>query len=419
MPDGEATAAAPVLPGVGPVPVPRSGPGARSPEPPLTYLDHAASTPMRPEVVEAMAPFAAHVFGHPSGSHRQARAARAALEEARDQVAQVLGCAPAEVVFTAGGTEADNLAVLGALGAAALERPGRPTVVVSSAVEHAAVLASCRAAAARLPGVEHQEVGVDSRGVLHLDQLADALDEDVALVTVMLANNEVGTVQPLSDVVAEVARRAPGAFVHTDAVQAAPWLDLAEAAAGAALVSVSAHKLGGPKGAGALVVRKGTPLLPLMVGGGQERERRAGTHDVAGAVGLAAALAASAAEREEESVRVAALRDRLADGIQAAVPAVVEAADRKDVLPGHCLLCFSGVDREELVLLLDQAGVCVSGGAACASGALEPSHVLAAMGVPDADARGAIRFSLGHTSSSADVERALAVVPEAVARLRG
>lgn len=388
-------------------------------EPPLTYLDHAASTPVRPEVLEAMAPFAGDVFGHPSGSHRQARAARAALEDAREVVAAHLGFAPSEVVFTSGGTEADNLAVLGVLGAAARERAGRRSVVLSSAVEHAAVLAPCRAAASRLPGVEHQQVGVDARGVLRLDHLAGALDEDVVLVTVMLANNEVGTVQPLADVVAETGRRAPQAVVHTDAVQAAPWLDLPAAGGGASLVSVSAHKLGGPKGSGALALRDGVPLLPLLVGGGQERERRAGTHDVAGAVGLAAALAAAAAEREEESVRVAALRDRLADGILASVSAVVEAADRKDVLPGHCHLCFSGVDREELVVLLDEAGVCVSGGAACASGALEPSHVLAAMGVATGDARGAIRFSLGHTSTPGDVERALAVVPEAVARLRG
>ncbi len=387
--------------------------------PPLTYLDHAASAPLRPEVAEAMAPFSGPVFGHPSGSHRQARAARGALEEAREQVALAMGCAPADVVFTSGGTEADNLAVFGVLAASAQDRPGRPTVVVSSAVEHSAVLAPCRAAVARLPGVEHREVAVDGRGVLRLDRLADALDDDVALVTVMLANNEVGAVQPLADVVAVTAARAPGAAVHTDAVQAAPWVDLSAEAAGAALVSISAHKLGGPKGSGALVVREGTPLLPLMMGGGQERERRAGTHDVAGAVGLAAALTAAAAERDGERVRVAALRDRLADGLLAAVPALVEPADRKDVLPSHCHLCFSGVDREELVLLLDEAGVCVSAGAACASGALEPSHVMAAMGVDAADARGAIRFSLGHTSTPADVERALAVVPEAVARLRG
>ncbi|MHB1553341.1 MAG: cysteine desulfurase family protein [Acidimicrobiales bacterium] len=387
--------------------------------PPLTYLDHAASAPMRDEVVEAMAPFAARVFGHPSGHHRQARAARQALEDARDRVAELLEAAPREVVFTCGGTEADNLAVFGVLGAAVQRRPGDATVVVSSSVEHAAVLEACRAASARLRGVVHERVGVDSHGVLDLSRLAQSLDDDVALVTVMLANNEVGTVQPLGDVVALTRTLAPQAVVHTDAVQAAAWLDVARAAPGVDLVSVSAHKLGGPKGAGALVVREGTELEALFVGGGQERERRAGTHDVAGAVGLATALAAVARERESESARVGALRDQLSDGLLHAVPAVTEAADRKFVLPGHCHLCFAGVDREELVVLLDEAGICVSGGAACASGALEPSHVLAAMGVPAPIARGSIRFSLGHTTTAEDVERALAVVPEAVARLRG
>jgi cysteine desulfurase len=267
--------------------------------------------------------------------------------------------------------------------------------------------------------VVHERVGVDPHGVVDLGRLAQALDRDVALVTVMLANNEVGSIQPIDEVVALTRRLAPQAAVHTDAVQAAVWLDVAKAAPGVDLVSVSAHKLGGPKGAGALVVHEGTELEPLFVGGGQERERRAGTHDVAGAVGLAVALSIAALEREEESARVRALRDRLADGLLHAVPSATEAADRKFVLPGHCHLCFAGVDREELVVLLDEAGVCVSGGAACASGALEPSHVLAAMGVPAPIARGSIRFSLGHTTGAEDVERALEVVPEAVARLRG
>ncbi len=388
-------------------------------EPQLTYLDHAASAPVRDEVADAMAPFASRTYGHPSGHHRQARAAREALEEARDQVAQLLGAAPREVVFTSGGTEGDSLAVFGVLGAATRRRAGERTVVVCSAIEHAAVLEACRAAAFRLPGVVHETAGVDRHGVVDLDALASMLDRDVALVSVMLANNEVGTVQPLGDVVRVTKRLAPRAVVHTDAVQAAAWLDVAQAAAGADLVSISAHKLGGPKGTGALVVREGIELDALFVGGGQERERRAGTHDVAGAVGLATALAAVAKEREAETERVGALRDRLADGLLDAVPGAVEAAARTSVLPGHCHLCFEGVDREELVVLLDEEGVCVSGGAACASGALEPSHVLAAMGVPAGVARGSIRFSLGHTTTPEDVARALAVVPAAVARLRG
>jgi len=392
-------------------------------EPPLTYLDHAASTPVRPEVRAAMAPCATEIFGHASGSHRQARAARTALEDAREQLAALLGAEPREVVFTSGGTESDNLAVFGVLGAArrARGKEGGPTIAISSAVEHSAVLEPCRVAAQRLEDVEHRAIGVDASGAIDLDELAAMLRAEgakVALVSVMLANNEVGTVQPLADVAELVGRLAPHAALHTDAVQAAPWLDLAAAASGADLVSISAHKLGGPKGAGALVVRGDRRLDAIVVGGGQERERRAGTHDVAGAVGLATALAASAACRDEEAVRVGALRDRLADGICSTVPDVLETAGRKGVLPGHCHLCFTGVDREELVVLLDASGVCVSGGAACASGALEPSHVLAAMGVAREAARGAIRFSLGHTTTAADVDRALAVVPEAVGRLR-
>lgn len=389
-----------------------------------------------------MAPYAATVFGHPSGSHRQARGARKALEDAREQVASLLGARPGEIVFTSGGTEADNLAVLGVLSRAARLDPvppgtphvpgtpaahgapeGRATVVVTSPLEHAGVLEPCRLAAARIRGVEHRTCRAGASGVIDMDDFEELVAETartavVALVSVMLANNESGAVQPLSAVVEATRSLAPGAVVHTDAVQASPWLDLAKAAKGADLVSISAHKLGGPKGAGALVVREGCLLDPMVVGGGQERERRAGTHNVAGAVGLAAALGAASAAREEESVRVGALRDRLADGLLSTVEAVREVADRKHVLPGHCQLAFEGVDREELVLLLDDAGICVSGGAACASGALEPSHVLSAMGVPRTAARGAIRFSLGHTTGAADVDRALEVVPRAVERLR-
>jgi cysteine desulfurase len=386
-------------------------------EPPLTYLDHAASTPLRPEVAEAMAPYGADRYGHPSAGHRMGRQARTALEEARDTVARVLGARPAEVVFTSGGTEADNLAVFGAALAAA--GGGRQGALVCSAVEHAAVAEPCRVAARRITGIEHRSAGVHADGTVDLDRLADALDEEVLLVSVMLANNEVGTVQPLADVVDLVRRLAPRALVHTDAVQAAPWLDVGALGAGCDLVSVSAHKLGGPKGAGALVVRHGAAIEPLVVGGGQEQGRRGGTHDVAGAVGLATALASSAAGRDAEAVRVRGLRDRLADGLLAGVPGIVETVDRKGVLPGHCHLCVDGVDREELLVLLDRAGVCVSAGAACASGAVESSPTLAAMGVEPELARGAVRFSLGHTTTAADVERALAVVPEAVGRLRG
>ncbi len=367
------------------------------------YLDHAATTPVRPEVAAAMAPFAADRFGNASGSHRLARDARTALDDARETVAAVLGADPGDVIFTSGGTEADNLAVLGTLARS-------PGTVLTSAVEHAAVLEPARAAA-RL-GFPHLEAPVDGTGTVDLDRLADLLGPEVALVSVMLANNEVGTVQPFDQVVALVRRLAPQAVLHTDAVQAAAWLDLTTVDAD--LVSVSAHKLGGPKGAGALVAR--VPVQPILHGGGQERERRSGTHDVAGAVGLATALVLAVAERQTAAARVGALRDRLADGLVAA--GAVESVPRDRVLPGHCHLRFAGVDQEELLLLLDRDGVFAAAGSACASGALEPSHVLLAMGVPAAEAKTAVRFTLGHTSTAADVDRALAVVPAAVARLR-
>jgi cysteine desulfurase len=391
--------------------------------PPVTYLDHAATSPLRHEVAEAMAPFAAGRFGNASGSHRLARDARRALEEAREVVAEVLGCAPAEVVFTSGGTESDNLAVQGVLRAATDGGPVPPSVVCS-AVEHQAVLEPCRAmarAAGRYggPPLTCRQAPVGADGAVDVEALEELLDAGVVLVSVMLANNEVGTVQPVREVAEIVRRRAPAAAVHTDAVQAAAWIDVGRSAAAADLVSVSAHKLGGPKGSGALVVRAGTPLAPLLHGGGQEQERRSGTHDVGAAVGLAVALRLAADEREAEGARVGGLRDRLADGLLAAVEDTVESAPRDRVLPGHCHLRFGGIEQEELLVLLDAEGICASAGAACASGALEPSHVLRAMGVADAEARGAVRFTLGWSTGEADVGRALDVVPGAVSRLRG
>lgn len=387
----------------------------------LCYLDHAATTPVRPEVAEAMAPFADRRYANPSGGHRAARDARLALDEAREALAESVGCEPGEVVFTGGGTEADNLAVLGTLAAAA--EAGAPVGAVCSAVEHPAVREPCRAAAkgwfgagAAAVGLREAPVGPD--GVVDIEALGELLDPTVALVSVMLANNEVGTIQPLTEVVAITRRLAPRAVVHTDAVQAAAWLDLRQAAEGCDLVAISAHKLGGPKGIGALVVRHETPLRPLLLGGGQERERRSGTQNVAGAVGLATALRLAADDRQAEGERVGALRDRLATGLASGVDGLVVTVPAARTLPGHCHVLVPGVDREELLVLLDAEGICVSGGSSCASGALEPSHVLAAMGIDGPAARGALRFTLGRASTAADVERALTVVPAAVARLR-
>lgn len=371
---------------------------------PLAYLDHAATTPLRPEALDAMLPFLTEHFGNPSGSHAVSRAARAAVDEARVTVAEALGCDVGEVVFTGGGTEADNLALAGVVSR-------RGGTVVCSAVEHHAVLHATAALGGRV-------VGVGPDGVVDLDALAAALDDTVSVVSVMLANNEVGVVQPLAEVARVMGRAAPDAVLHTDAVQAFPWLDVATLAGPAALVAVSAHKFGGPKGVGALVVRAGTDVEPLLHGGGQERDRRSGTHNVAGIVGMAAAMRATITGREATNARVGALRDRLADGLLAAVPGAVETGARANRIASCCHMRFPGIESEALLVLLDDAGLCASAGSACASGALEPSHVLAAMGVPRSEALASLRLSLGVTTTDDEVDLALKTIPEAVAHLR-
>jgi len=372
----------------------------------VTYLDHAATAPLRPEARVAMVDQLGRPGGNPTGAHALARASRQVVDEARDVVATCLGCRPSEVVFTSGGTEADNLAVSGTVAAAG----GIP---VCSAVEHHAVLHPVWALGGRT-------APVSADGTVDLEGLAEVLQscpQPVALVSVMLVNNETGVIQPLAAVADVVARHAPRAVLHTDAVQAVPWLDAASTSP-ARLVSVSAHKLGGPQGVGALMVREGTSLRPQQLGGGQERERRSGTHDVAGIAGFAAALAATVAERADTVARVARLRDRLADGLLASVPDTRETGRRAGKVAGSCHLLFDRVESEALLVLLDQQGVCAAAASSCASGALEPSHVLAAMGVSRAAAKGSLRLSLGATTTGADVDHALAVVPAAVARLR-
>jgi cysteine desulfurase len=366
----------------------------------IVYLDHAATTPMRAAAVEAMLPFLSDRFANPSGSHRFARDARRAVDEARDQVAELLGVHPGEVVFTGCGTEADNAAVVGVGGLA-----------VCPAVEHHAVLHPVEVLGGRI-------VGADPTGHVDLDQLAAALDDDVRLVSVMAVNNEVGTITDLGAVASLVRERAPQALLHTDAVQAPSWLDLRPIASSVDLMSFSAHKFGGPKGIGVLTVRNGITLTPLLRGGGQERERRSGTHNVAGIVALAAALAETDAERDRERERLSNLRNRLVDTLQSALDGVVETVPRASKVAGSAHVCFDGVESESLLFLLDEADVCASAASACASGAMEPSHVLAAMGVERSLAGGALRMSLGHTTTDADVDRAVDVVATSVTRLR-
>jgi cysteine desulfurase len=380
----------------------------------FVYLDHAATTPMRPQAVAAMAPFLGGTFGNPSGGHAAARAAKTALEAAREEVAELLGARPAEVVFTAGGTEADNLAVKG--GARRARAEGRGDAVVTTAFEHKGVLASCDRLAAE--GFRVTRLAVPSTGVVDPDAVVEAVDDGTVLVSVMLVNNEVGTIQPLADVVRLVERRTPGVLVHTDAVQAVPWLDVAGAAADAHLVAVSAHKFGGPKGIGALVVRDGVALAPLLEGGGQERGLRSGTSNVAGAVAMAAALRVTCAERATEVARIAVLRDRLVDGLLATVPDAFENGDRAAKVAGNAHVGFRGIEAETLLVALDRAGLCAAAGSSCSSGATEASHVLTAMGVGPADARSSIRLSLGFASTDRDVDVALDVVPRAVGQLR-
>jgi cysteine desulfurase len=371
----------------------------------VVYLDHAATTPVRPEALEAMVPWLQAGPVNPSGSHRLARRAKAALEDAREEMAGLLGCRPDEVIFTSGGTESANQAIVGVTG------PGR---VLCSAVEHAAVLEPCRARGAVL-------LPVDAKGRLDLDALADVLrspEGPVTLVAVQAVNNELGTVQPVAQAAELVAELAPGAVVFCDAVAGVPWVDLPELSERCGLVALGAHKFGGPPGVGALVARRSVRLAPLLRGGSQERGRRPGTVPVALVVGMAAALRAALQRRSEASERLRALRAHLVQGLirtASAVPTLGEAW--ATAVPPLAHLRFPGVAAQELVVALDSVGVCASVGAACASGAPEPSHVLRALGLGEAEARSGLRFSLGWTTTRADVERALALVPPVVAAL--
>jgi cysteine desulfurase len=386
----------------------------------ITYLDHAASTPMRAEAIEAMMPYFATTYANPSGSHRFARQARRAIDDARDVVADVVGCRPNEVVFTGCGTESDNMAILGAVKRSSTDGDEHG-VAVCSAAEHHAVLHV-------VESVGGEIVAVDRFGRIDLDALRTALDaltaagRRAAIVSVMAVNNEVGTVTDVESVARVVRRHAPGALIHTDAVQAPSWIDLRTLTPHVDLLSLSAHKFGGPKGVGVLIERGGPKVDPLIIGGGQERERRSGTHNVAGIAALATALRLTDAERESESVRLIGLRTRLVGELVAQLDGVIETipAEGGDVekVAGSAHICVAGVESEALLYLLDEGGVCASAASACASGAMEPSHVLAAMGVERDVALGALRLSLGHTTTEADIDRGIDVISAAVTRLR-
>ncbi|HXG43878.1 MAG TPA: cysteine desulfurase family protein [Gemmatimonadales bacterium] len=376
------------------------------------YLDHAATTPVRPEVREAMLPYLDLVFGNPSSAHRFGRAARAGLEQARREVAESLGADPAHVFFTSGGTEADNLAVIGA--AEAARQQGRPRRVVVSAVEHKAVLAAAHHVAAT--GGSERLLPVDAGGRVELDALDAALAEHAAVVSVMWVNNETGVVQPVEDVAARC--QAAGVPYHTDAIQAVGKVPCGVRDLGITFLTISGHKIGAPKGIGAIVVRTPTLVEPLVHGGGQQRGLRPGTENVPGAVALGRAVALAVAEQADFARRAAGLRDELAARLRAAVPDLLIAGEQAPRAPHVLTVLVPGADSEALLMHLDLAGVACSSGSACTTGSVEPSHVLTAMGVPRDLALGAVRFSLGRTTTASDVERAAAVFPRVVEKVR-
>jgi cysteine desulfurase len=377
------------------------------------YLDHAATTPVRPDVLEAMLPFLGSVsFGNPSSSHRFGRTARAGLEQARREVAAAVGAEPSQVVFTSGGTEADNLAIIGA--ALAARHHGQPMLVAVSAVEHKAVLAAAHHVGQL--GGEEILLPVDGDGLLESDAFSAALARKPAVVSVMWVNNETGVQQPI----AEIARRcaAAGVLLHSDAVQAFGKVPLALQDLPCTLLTISGHKIGAPKGIGALIVRDRKAVEAIIHGGGQQFGIRPGTENVAGAVALGRAATLAAEEQSAEAARLGALRDDLLERIRALVPDIVAHGQAAPRAPHVLNIGVPGTDSEALLMHLDLAGVAASGGSACSTGAMEPSHVLTAMGVPRALALGSIRLSLGHESTMADTDRVVEVLPKVVEKVR-
>jgi len=361
---------------------------------------------MRPEAVEAMLPFLTDCYANPSGAHRFARDARRAIDDAREEFAELVGADPADIIFTSGGTESDNLAIFG-LGSG-------HGVPVCSAVEHHAILDPVLSLGGRL-------VGVDRFGAVdQLDLERELAEGPVRVVSLMAVNNETGVIADLASLVKVVRTKAPDAVFHTDAVQAFCWTEIPTFCSVVDSFSLSAHKFGGPKGVGALVVRSGVPITARQLGGGQERERRSGTQNVAGIVAMVTAARLAAQEREDDQIRLASLRDQLLDGLLVAIPDAVETAgsDRSHRAAGIAHLCIPGVESEALLFLLERGDVSASAASSCASGALQSSHVLTAMGIESELSRGSLRLSLGWSSSQSDVDEALSVIVPAVERLR-
>jgi cysteine desulfurase len=375
------------------------------------YLDHAATTPVRDEVFEAMRPFFGTRFGNPSSTHRWGREARAALDEARERVARCLGARSDEVCFTSGGTEADNLAILGAW--RAMREKGR-RAIVSSPIEHKAVLGAIHQAAHE--GAEERMLQVDSDGCVSIQSFDALLDDTVAVCSVMWVNNEIGTVQPLP-ALAEHAR-ARGVLMHTDAVQAFGKVEIDASRQQFDLLSISGHKIGAPKGIGALFIRRGTPLEPLLHGGTQDRGRRPGTENVASIIGFARAAELAVEEREQECRRLAALRDKLEAAILERLPDAVVHGRNTTRAPHVLNISVPGTDSESLLMALDLKGIACSGGSACSSGSVSPSHVLVAIGVSPELAGAAVRMSLGSLTDDQSVSRVSEIFPALAQKAR-
>jgi cysteine desulfurase len=373
-------------------------------------MDHNATTPVRPEVLEAMLPFYGPVYGNASSLHGFGREAKDGLERAREQVAKVLGAKPDEVCFTGGGTEADNLAVKGM----AWANRDRGDHLITSQVEHHAVFNTCEYLEKQ--GFKVTYLPVDSEGRVDPGDVEKAITKETLLVSIMQANNETGTVQPIAEI-GRIARKR-GVYFHTDAVQAFTKLPTRVDELGVDLLSLSGHKIYGPKGVGCLYIRKGTKLDPLVHGGHHERSHRAGTENVPGIVGLGKAAELGAGEMNEEAKKLATLRDRLQEGILARIPEVRVNARNARRLPGTLSVCFKYVEGESILLGLDLKGIAASSGSACSSGAIEPSHVLTAMGVPPEEARGSVRFSLGRQNTEQEVDRVVGELVAILARLR-
>jgi len=375
------------------------------------YFDYNATTPLAPEVIDAVARASRDIFGNASSVHRFGQQAKASLDEARSAAAALIGADPSEIVFTSGGTESDNFAIRGA--AEALEPTGRRHLI-ASAIEHEAVLNTLKALARR--GWRTTILPVEPSGIVSADRLREAITAETALVSVMHANNEIGTIQPIAELAAVAHEH--GALMHTDAVQSAGKIGVDVRALGVDLLSLSAHKFNGPKGAGALWIKRGTRLVPTMTGGKHERNRRAGTENVPGIAGLGVATQLAVRKLDAEARRIGALRDRLERGILDTVAGTSVNGAREARVPNTTNISFDRVEAESLLIALDLAGVAVSTGSACSSGTLEPSHVLKAMGLPAHRTQNSLRFSLGLFSTEDEVEFTIAVLPRLVEKLR-